>query len=587
MKKLVVLFLLVLWIPRSPLASGARPPRMPDAFKQSLDYVVELSKHYEILDDHPDLDRMNRIGYALVRQVDDPDSSYSFQIIRMRDPNAFTLPGGFIFVTSGILDLHLTDPELAALLGHEIIHAAHKHSEKMQKKQTLLSALSNLAILGAIFGMKDSTPKSAPQQSWVTLPDSQIDKMYGYETPKQNVLEAAVVFAAVFQELLLEGYSRDYELEADRDGTYLAAQAGFDPRGAVDLMEGLRKRIYEAPGYGYWRSHPYFDDRHIMAQERVKQLNPSGTPADIYGTRLQTQERMHAFALAEKNPQRRKILDHIALQVNDRGLLSFTLHLDELKALRDEKLARPFSDRDYGAVEAAMDRVLDQFQDDQEAAAGVAALKDDRALLAEEKEGCHDTFAGVLRWGVPSTDFLKNFMSNYPKDPEAPLAALLLATSRFRVEQEEEGARALETVVQDGDPLLSEAAEAAARNVLPHLHSLGACYRLSVLFKDSWTGAWARQRLEVLLPQADSLRDVRSFLDDFPDADLRPEARARLEKLAQGAYVKGKVLERVGDKQRAMDMYNTVLESAPESPTAEKIRKDILNETMLKEGGLS
>ena len=587
MKKLLIIVLILLWIPPAIQSSAPKPGVMSGAFKQSLDYVVELSKHYEILDDHPELDRLNRIGYALVRQVDDPDSTYSFQIVKMRDPNAFTLPGGFIFVTTGILDLHLSDAELAALLGHEIIHAAHKHSEKMQRKETLLDVLSNLAVLGAIFGMKDSTPKQTAQQSWVTVPDSQLDRVYGTESPKQNMLEAAVVFSAVFQELLMEGYSRDYELEADRDGTYLAAQAGFDPRGTVDLMEALRKRIYEAPGYGYWRSHPYFDDRYIMAQERTKQLKPSEAPSDIYGTRLQTQERLHVFALGDKNPQRRKILDHIALQVNDRGLLSFTLQLDQLKAVRDEKLARAFSDRDYGAVETATDRILDQFQDDPEVRGEVAALKNERTLLEEEKEGCHDTFTGVLRWGVPSIGFLKIFMSNYPRDPEAPLAAFLLATAQFQVGQEEEGARALETVVAEGDGFLREAAEAAARSVLDRFRSLGACYRLAVLFKDSWTGACARRRLEVLLPAADSIKDVRSFLDDFPDAEQQPEAHARLEVLAGEAYVKGKVLERVGDKQRALDVYNTVLESAPETRTAEKIRKDILNESLLKEGGPS
>jgi len=587
MKKLFIFIFIFLCIPPAIQPSAAKPGAMSDTFKKSLDYATEVSKHYEVLNDHPELDRLNRIGYALVRQADDPDSTYSFQIIKMRDPNAFTLPGGFIFVTTGILDLRLSDAELAALLGHEITHAAFKHSEKMQRKETLLGILSNLAILGAMFGVKDSTPKVTTQQSWVTVPDSQLNRVYGAESPKQNLVEATAVFSAVFQELLMEGYSREDEMEADRNGTYLAAQAGFDPRGAVELMEKLRSRIYEAPGYGYWRSHPYFDDRYAMAQERIKQLKPAGVPSDSYGIRLQTQERLHAFALSEKKIPSKKLLERVALQANDRGLLSFTLHLDQLKALRAERLARASSDRDYGAVEEATDRVLDQFQEDPEVRGEVAALRTERTLLEEEKENCHDTFTGVLRWGVPSMGFLKNFLSNYPGDPEAPLAALLLARAQFQVEQEEEGARTLERAFRDGDVFVREAAEAAAQSTLDRLHSLGACYLLAGLFKDSWIGGAARRRLEVLLPAADSLKDVRAFLDDFPDAEQRPEARARLETLAGAAYIKGRVLDRVGDKQRAMDVYNTVLESAPETQTAEKIRNDILNESMLKEGGPS
>src|SRR5512136_185672 len=110
------------------IAVPALTAQMPDPFKQSLTFVVELSKHYEIMEDHPDLARINRIGYALVRELDDPENTYSFQIVKMREPNAFALPGGFIFLTSGMLDLKLNDGQLAALLGHEIIHAAEKHS---------------------------------------------------------------------------------------------------------------------------------------------------------------------------------------------------------------------------------------------------------------------------------------------------------------------------------------------------------------------------------------------------------------------------------------------------------------------------
>jgi predicted Zn-dependent protease len=565
----------------------AAPEAMPGAFKDSLSFVVELSKHYEILDDHPELDRLNRIGYALARELDDPENTYSFQIVKMREPNAFALPGGFIFITTGMLDLKLADAELAALVGHEIIHAAHRHAQKMQRKQTLLSLISNLVVLGALISAQDGTSKQTAQQPWWTVPDSQLDKVYATDSPQQNLLEAAIVFAAVFQELLMEGYSREYELESDRDGTYLAAHAGFDPAGVVGLMQSLRHRIYEAPGYGYWRSHPYFDDRYAMALERTKQLKAASIPADPSGLQLQAQDRFNAYASKEKDPLREKILERMALNASGRGLLGFTLHVAHIKALEADKLPRAFPDRDYGAVLKAYARIVERFRDDPEVQNGLKRLEAEESLLRQENGECRDAFADVLHFGVPSVVFLKNFLSNYPEDPETPLAALLLAQTQFQVDQEEEAVEALETSTRTGDPLYRDAAEAAALSALERMHGLSACYRLSRLFEGTWAGTLAGMRLQSLLPRAETLKDVRAFMDAYPDAEEQPAARARLEVLAREAYVKGKVLDRVGDKQRALDMYNSVLEYAPETKTAEKVRKDILNESMLKKGGIS
>jgi len=568
-------------------ASSAAPEAMSGPFKDSLGFVVELSKQYEILEDHPDLDRLNRIGYALARELDDPDNTYSFQIVKMKDPNAFALPGGFIFVTSGMLDLKLSDDELAALVGHEIIHADRRHALKMQKKQNLLSLVSNLVVLGAMFSADRASSKQTAQQPWWTVPDSQLEKVYATDSPQQNLLEAAVVFTAVFQELLMEGYSREYELESDREGTYLAAHAGFDPAGVVGLMESLRRRIYEAPGYGYWRSHPYFDDRYSMAVERTKQLKAASLRADPSDTQRQAQKRFHAYASAEKDPQRGKILERMALNTSGRGLLGFTLQVDQIRALEAKMLPRAFPDRDYGAVLKAYTRTVERFRDDPEVAGGLKRLEAEESLLRGEKEECRDAFVGVLHFGVPSVAFLKNFLSNYPKDPEAPLAALLLARAQFPVGREEEAVEALETCVRMGDAQDREAAEAAALSAVERMRDPSACCRLSRLFEGSWAGTLAGMRLQDLLPRADVLKDVRAFLDAFPDAPEQAAGRARLEELAKEAYVKGKVLDRVGDKQRALDMYNSVLENAPGTETAEKIRKDILNDSLIRKGGLS
>ena len=88
--------------------------------------------------------RVNEIGYRVAQRAAPDMPNFSFRIVKMEEPNAFALPGGFIFVSTGMMDLDLTDDEMAALLGHEITHVVHEHSRKMAKRQTLM----NLAVPG-------------------------------------------------------------------------------------------------------------------------------------------------------------------------------------------------------------------------------------------------------------------------------------------------------------------------------------------------------------------------------------------------------------------------------------------------------
>jgi predicted Zn-dependent protease len=148
--------------------------------------------------------------------------------------NAFALPGGHVFIGEGMLRLMDSEDELASVLGHEIEHVDHYHcAERVQQQQALRKI-----PLGSLF--------------------------------------------AIPVEVFEAGYSKDQELEADREGTRLAVEAGYSPNGAIRMFETFQRLYEEYRSHaktpqeeltqvagdtleGYFRSHP-------LASERIAQL---------------------------------------------------------------------------------------------------------------------------------------------------------------------------------------------------------------------------------------------------------------------------------------------------------------------------
>ena len=173
---------------------------------------------------------------------------FEFNIINDSTPNAWALPGGKISVNRGLLTELESEAELAAVLGHEIVHADAAHSARQQSKGVLTQ-------VGAIAGM--------------VLIGSQADSAAGKT--------AAVVLPGLGAQLLTQKYSRDAEREADEFGMQYMSEAGYDPAGAVQLQETF-VRLSEGrnPDWlsGLFASHP-------PSRERVErnQATAAGLPS--------------------------------------------------------------------------------------------------------------------------------------------------------------------------------------------------------------------------------------------------------------------------------------------------------------------
>ncbi len=185
--------------------------------------------------------------------VSDRPLPYEFALLNSSVPNAWALPGGKIAVNRGLLTALDNEAELAAVLGHEIVHAAARHGAKAQERGLLLQAGVMAAQIGAATSDVDS-----------------------------NLGNLLVQGAAVGAQLVALRYGREAELEADLYGTRYLKKAGYDPTAAVSLQQKfLRLAQSEGRGRQSWleglfASHPPSAERMLRNEQTVAELGAGG-----------------------------------------------------------------------------------------------------------------------------------------------------------------------------------------------------------------------------------------------------------------------------------------------------------------------
>ncbi len=174
---------------------------------------------------------VNDIGQKLVSTLSDKEfNKYFFKVVDSSDINAFALPGGYIYVTRGILATINSEAELAGILGHEIGHVTQHHGAK----QIVRTIGAQILAIGAAV----ANPKNAGE--WLILSSQ------------------------MFNQINL-GYGRDAELESDAHGLLSAYEAGYDPRSMVDFLRGLRQHeMMSGQAYhSFQATHPDTKERII------------------------------------------------------------------------------------------------------------------------------------------------------------------------------------------------------------------------------------------------------------------------------------------------------------------------------------
>jgi predicted Zn-dependent protease len=199
---------------------------------------------------------VNEIGQKLAA-VSDRKLPYEFVVLNSSVPNAWALPGGKIAVNRGLLPELRSEAELAAVLGHEIVHAAARHGAKAQERGTLLQAGLAVATIGAAISGTD-----------------------------QNLAGLVIGGAGLGAQLVQTKYGRDAELEADQYGMKYMKAAGYDPWGAVTLQEQFVRLSNESGAKpqsfleGLFASHPPSTERVEKNRMHAEALGRGGELGD-------------------------------------------------------------------------------------------------------------------------------------------------------------------------------------------------------------------------------------------------------------------------------------------------------------------
>ncbi|MDB5874100.1 MAG: hypothetical protein JWQ07_3542 [Ramlibacter sp.] len=180
------------------------------------------------------------------------DDRFAWTVLLGKDRviNAFALPGGWMGVQLGLINVTASRDELAAVLGHELSHVTQRHiSRLMTQEKRQMPWMVAAMVLGALIAGKSGDAANAAIVG-------------GQAMAMQNSLN----------------FSRDMEREADRIGFGVMTQAGFEPQGFVTMFEKLQQaaRLNDNGNYPYLRTHPMTTERIAEAQSRQQLIARSG-----------------------------------------------------------------------------------------------------------------------------------------------------------------------------------------------------------------------------------------------------------------------------------------------------------------------
>ncbi|GAB4371503.1 MAG: M48 family metallopeptidase [Elainellaceae cyanobacterium] len=197
-------------------------------------------------------DYLDQIGQTIVRQSEVAQSPYPFEFHLLDDPetiNAFALPGGQVFITSGLLNNLTTEAQLAGVLGHEVGHVVARHGSEQLARQQL-----GAMIVNAIGVAASDTAQDGRQ---------------------------AAILAQAASQLVNRRYGREDELESDRLGLQFMVEAGYTPEGLIELLQILNNAEQAGRPPEFLSTHPNPENRVARLEELIAEQFPNGIPPEL------------------------------------------------------------------------------------------------------------------------------------------------------------------------------------------------------------------------------------------------------------------------------------------------------------------
>lgn len=208
-----------------------------DEWKLGRQIADEAERSLELIDDAEALRLLNAMGQQLVQQSSMRELEWSFHLVRADEVNAFNIPGGHVYVNSGLVAAAENASEFMGVLAHETAHGTQRHATQQITRAYSLQIALDMALgrnTGALKGLA------------------------------ANLLAGGT----------LSHYSREAEREADHVGVRLMAAAGYDPNGMVEFFGRLLDLRSSRPGrvQQFFASHPLTETRIQNAQSSIATL---------------------------------------------------------------------------------------------------------------------------------------------------------------------------------------------------------------------------------------------------------------------------------------------------------------------------
>lgn len=170
-------------------------------------------------------------------------------VLNSKEINAFSLPGGYLFVERGLLEAVDDEAELAGVMGHEIGHVVARHGHKLMERATIAGIFYQAAEVAAMV---------------LTGGIASIGTYYA--------LQYGFYGLGLVLNLKLLGVSREYELQADQLGIQYAWNTGYDPTGFIRFFDKMATHVGYVEGMGWFYDHPPFYTRMVDAMKEIKFL---------------------------------------------------------------------------------------------------------------------------------------------------------------------------------------------------------------------------------------------------------------------------------------------------------------------------
>lgn len=197
--------------------------------------------------------QIDQIGQKILGSSEASEAPYPFEFTVLADQsivNAFALPGGQIFVTEGLLALLQSEGEVAGVLAHEIVHVVGRHSAEQVARAQLTEGLTGAAVMATYDPANPSTQQSA-------------------------------AMAQLIGQTINMKYGRDDELESDRLGVQYMADAGYDPRALIRVMQVLDEANQGQNPPEFLSTHPDPGRRVEQIEAAIAERFPQGVPEGL------------------------------------------------------------------------------------------------------------------------------------------------------------------------------------------------------------------------------------------------------------------------------------------------------------------